>query len=79
MKSFYLTASIICTVLILILAFENIGSQCTGLNFFFYTIGKNPTLVILGIAVIGIVTGAFYHAFISRVLYSSPEEQEQQF
>jgi uncharacterized integral membrane protein len=79
MKAFYLTASIIFTVLILILAFENIGSQCTGLNFFFYTIGSNPTLVILGIAVIGIFTGAFYHAFLSRVLSSTPEDDEQQF
>lgn len=79
MKAFYLTASIIFTVLILILAFENIGAQCSGLNFFFYSIGQSPTIVILGIAVIGIITGAFYHAFLSRILSSTPEDDEQQF
>ena len=79
MKAFYLTASIVFTVLILILAFENIGAQCSSLNFFFYAIGQGPTMVILGIAVIGIITGAFYHAFLSRVLSSTPEDDEQQF
>lgn len=79
MKVFYLTASIVFTVLILILSFENIGASCTALNFFFYEIDKNPTLVIMGIAVLGIITGAFYHAFISRVLSTSPDEEEQNF
>lgn len=79
MKVLYLTASIIMTVLILILSFENIGAQCTSLNFFFYSIAQGPTIVILGIAVIGIITGACYHAFISRVLSSTPEDDEQQF
>lgn len=79
MKAFYLTASIIMTVLILILSFENIGSQCSGLNFFFYTIEQNPTMLILGIALIGIITGACYHAFISKILSSTPEEDEQSF
>lgn len=79
MKAFYLTASIIFTVLILILSFENISASCTALKFFFYDIDKSPTLVIMGIAVIGIITGAFYHAFISKVLSSSPEEEDQEF
>lgn len=79
MKAFYLTGSVIFTVLILILSFENIGASCNALNFFFYEIDKSPTLIIMGIAVIGIITGAFYHAFISKVLSSSPEEEDQEF
>lgn len=79
MKLFYLTGSVIFTVLILILAFENIAASCTALNFFFYEVDKNPTVVIMGIAVIGVITGAFYHAFISKVLATSPEEEDQEF
>ena len=77
MKALYLVGSIIFTVLILILAFENIGAQCSGLNFFFTSIQKNPTIITLGVAVIGIFTGAFYHAFIARVLASNDDEEEQ--
>ena len=76
MKALYLTLSIIFTTLILILAFENISAQCSNMNFFFISVQQNPTMVILGIAVIGIFTGASYNAFISRVLASSDEEEE---
>lgn len=79
MKLFYLTASIIFTVLILILSFENIGASCSELNFFFYSIENSPTLIIMGIAVIGVVTGAFYHAFLTKVMSSTPEEEDQEF
>lgn len=76
MKAFYLTASIIFTVLILVLAFGNIGAQCSNLVFFFYPIKQNPTIVVLGMAVIGIITGALYHGFITRVL-AAPESEEE--
>lgn len=76
MKAFYLTGSIIFTVLILILAFENIGAQITGLNFLFYPVDMNPTIVILGISVLGIITGVLYHSFLSRVLGTDEEEEE---
>jgi len=79
MKLFYLTGSVILTVLILVLAFENIAATCTALKFFFYEVDKNPTVVIMGIAVIGVITGAFYHAFISKVLSTSPEEEDEKF
>lgn len=79
MKAIYLTLSIIFTVLVLILAFENIGAQCSMLKFFFYDINQNPTLVIMSVAVIGIITGALYHAFVSRVLATSEEEEDQKF
>lgn len=76
MKAFYLTGSIIFTVLILILAFENIGASFSGLNFLFYPMDTSPTIVILGVAVLGIITGVLYHSFLSRVLGSSEEEEE---
>lgn len=79
MKLLYLTASIIFTVLILILAFENISAQCNSLNFFFYTVDQNPTIVIFGISIIGILTGVFYHAFISKLLAPGDPDEEQTF
>lgn len=79
MKAFYLTASIIFTVLILILAFGNIGAQCSNTVFFFYTVDQNPTIIFLGLAILGIITGAFYHAFISNVLETPEDEKDEDF
>lgn len=76
MKAFYLTASIIFTVLILILAFGNIGAQCSNLVFFFYPVKQNPTIIVLTMAVIGIITGALYHAFMIRV-FAGPENEDE--
>lgn len=75
MKIFYLTGSIILTVLLLILSFENIGSQCSGLLFFFTTVESGPTITLMGMAVLGIITGAFYHAFIGKIT-AAPEDDD---
>ena len=79
MKALYLTASIIFTVLILVLAFENIGAQCSNMMFFFYNVRSNPTIVTLGIAILGIITGAFYHAFLGKVFGSSEDDEDADF
>ena len=76
MKALYLTASVILTGLILIIAFGNINAQCNQLHFLFYPVNANPTIVVIAMAVIGMLTGAFYHAFVNRVLESSDEEDE---
>ncbi|MBI2634614.1 hypothetical protein HYW82_03030 [Candidatus Peregrinibacteria bacterium] len=77
MKAFYLTGSVILTVLILILGFGNVSASCSQLVFFFFPIDQNPTIVFLSIAVLGIITGAFYHAFFLRVMESRDEEENQ--
>lgn len=77
MKAFYLTMSIVLTVVILLIAFGNIGAQCSQLKFFFSDIRWNPTVLFLFIAVLGIITGAFYHAFLAR-FFATPEEEEDQ-
>ena len=79
MKVFYLTGSIIFTVLILILAFGNIGSQCNQVYLFFYSVDSSPTMVFLALAVLGIITGAFYHGFFSRLLAASEDEENENF
>lgn len=75
MKAIYLVVSLILTILILIIGFQNVDAQFSNTNFLFYPLKQNPTVIILGVAVIGMITGAFYHAFIGRVL-STPEEEE---
>ncbi len=79
MKAFYLVSSVVFTVLILILAFENIDAQCGELKFFFYPIEHGPTIVFLGISVIGIITGVLYHALLSRLLATTEEEEDEKF
>ena len=77
MKIFYLAGSIIFTVLILLIAFGNVGAQCQLLNFLGMSISKtSPILIILTVSIIGIVTGAMYHAFIVRVLDTGDDESD---
>lgn len=75
MKAFYLISSIIFTVFLGVVAYFNINSSLTKLNLVFTEINASPAVVILVIAVIGIFTGAFYHAFLSRTL-DNPETFE---
>ncbi len=79
MKALYLTLSIIFTTLILILAFGNIGAICNNVNFLFFPVRMNTTSLSLIVAVLGMITGACYHAFIVRVLATSDEEDEADF
>lgn len=79
MKAFYLIGSIILTVTILIIAFGNIQSDCTNLILFFHEVDQSPTIIILAVSVLGIMTGAMYHAFVARVLANPENEEEQNF
>lgn len=78
MKLFSLVVSIILTVLILILAFENIQASCSGLNFLFWEISDDtsPTLLVLGTTLFGILTGAFYGAFFRSMMSGNEDEEE---
>ena len=79
MKAFYLIGSIILTVVILIISFGNIQSECTSLVLFFHEVDQSPTIIILAVSVLGMITGAMYHAFVSRVLSTPESEDEQSF
>ena len=79
MKALYLAGSIIFSALILVLAFENFSAQCSNMNFFFYSVQSNPTIVILAVALTGMITGALYHAFIGQVLGKTSDEEEEDF
>ena len=79
MKGLYLALSIVFTVIVLVLSFENISAQCSNLNLLFFPIRSNPTIVLLGTAVVGVITGMFYHAFLAKVFETSPEDEDEQF
>lgn len=77
MKAFYLVGSIIFTVIILIVAFQNFGTSFSGFTVFFTEIDANGTLIIFGVAILGIFAGGFYYGFLSSLLKSNEEDTEQ--
>lgn len=77
MKAFFLVGSIIFTVLILIVAFQNFGSTFNGFTVFFSEIDTNGTIVVFGISLLGIFAGGFYFGFLNSLLRSSQEDEEQ--
>lgn len=77
MKAFFLIGSIIFTVLILIVAFQNFGSTFSGFTVFFSEIDTNGTIVVFGISLLGIFAGGFYFGFLNSLLRSSQEDEEQ--
>ena len=80
MKIFYLAGSIIFTVLILLIAFGNVSAMCNYINFLSIPIkNTSPVLVILTVAIIGMICGAMYHAFIVRVLDSGDDDESDEF
>lgn len=75
MKYVYLALAIIFTVVLLVLGFGNINAQFSNVYIFFYRSNMNPTLTILGVAILGMITGAFYQAFIAKLMESGDEEE----
>jgi len=77
MKVFFLVGSIIFTVLILIVGFQNFSSTFNGFTVFFTSVQANGTLVVFGIALLGIFAGGFYFGFLNSLLKSSAVDEEQ--
>ncbi len=77
MKAFFLIGSIIFTVIILIVAFQNFGSTFQGFTIFFTGIETNGTIIVFGIALLGIFAGGFYFGFLNSLLKSSQDDEEQ--
>ena len=78
MKGFFLTGSIIFTVLILIIGFENIGGSCMGFMFLFYGLpqGTSPFFIVLGISILGGLTGIFYTGLVMNLINSGKDEEQ---
>lgn len=80
MKYFYLSGSIVLTVVILILAFGNISASCQQL-FFFYTAVNNQipvTFLVFAVAVLGIFTGFFYGAYLRAIVDESRDSEDEE-
>ena len=77
MKLFYLVGSVIFTVLILIIAFQNYGANFGSFALFFSEIDTSPTIVIFGIALLGIFAGGFYFGFLNSLFKGNTEEEEE--
>jgi len=77
MKTFYLIGSILFSVIILIIGFQNFGLTLSGFTIFFSEVDTNGTLMIFGIALLGVLAGAFYSGFIAALLRAAHEDEEQ--
>jgi len=75
MRAFFLTGSIIFTVLILIIAFQNLGASLQNFGVLFAGI-DSAFFMVIGIATLGIITGIFYTGLVTSLLRSGKEEEE---
>lgn len=77
MRGFYISGAIFLTVLILIIAFENIGGACQGFLFLFTSLDQStsPFFIVMGIAILGGITGVFYTGLLMSLLKSGQDEE----
>ena len=75
MKAFFIAGSIVFTVLILILAFENMAANCTGFLFLFAPI-SSMFLGALALCMIGVFAGIFYAGLAIKIIQSRTQDEE---
>lgn len=73
MKAFFITGAVIFTVLILIVAFENIATPVSNFLFVFLPVG-NFFFIVMGVAGLGVGAGIFYAGLVSTLLRNKEEE-----
>jgi hypothetical protein len=75
MKGFYFAVSIFFSVLILIIAFENINALLQKWLFFFGTFGQyDGFFMVLGFSFMGAIIGVFTTLFLSQIQKTDDEE-----
>jgi hypothetical protein len=76
LRTFFLSGSIVLLIIVLIVAFQNIQAQCNFITIFFFSIESNtsPTIMILVVSLIGIITGGFLMGLIMSFLAKDEEE-----
>lgn len=75
MKAFFLVGSVLLTVVILIVGFQNLGINIAGFSVFFTEMDANGTIVVFGVALLGVFAGAFYYGFLNSLLKSDEDEE----
>lgn len=81
LKNFFLTGSLVLTIIVLIVAFQNIQASCNFVTFFFYAVDLtlSPTIMIFVIALLGIMTGVFYMGYLMSMFSTSEDEDDEDF
>jgi hypothetical protein len=75
MKAFFLTGSILLTALILIIAFENLAATAQGFMMLFTGVDSG-FFIVLGLSLVGIVTGVFYTGLVMNLIGGKSEDEE---
>jgi uncharacterized integral membrane protein len=78
MKIFFLIGSVFFTVLILIIAFQNIQAVCSQVTIFFSPVNTSPTVLFFGVSLLGIFAGGFYFGFITSLMRGVDDEEEME-
>lgn len=79
LRIFFLSGSIVLSIIILIIAFQNIQAQCNFVTFFFFPVSQatSPTVLAFAMALIGILTGIFYMGFIMTFISGDGEDEDE--
>jgi hypothetical protein len=75
MKAFFLTGSIVLSSLILVLAFENIGTSVQGFQILF-TAMDSGFFIVFSLSLLGIITGVFLTGLVLALIKGKPEDEE---
>lgn len=80
LKYLYLVGALVTTVIIFIIAFENIQAICVDMVIFFTSVSTSttPTMLIFWIAALGILCGFFYHGLIHSLFTKKEDEDEDE-
>lgn len=76
MKNFFQFGSILFTVVILIIGFQNIANTFDGFTVFFFPIDIGGTLTVFGLTMLGMFAGAFYYGLILALIKNKQEDED---
>ena len=75
MKGFYLAGSVFLTIIMLILAFENINSMLSHFYFLFLPLGPaDGFFLVAGLESLGVLIGVFLTIFVTGLLKKGEDE-----
>jgi len=79
LRTFFLSGSIVFTIIILVIAFQNIQAQCNFVTFFFYAANSttSPTFLVFAVSVVGILAGMLYMGLIMSFLSRGEDDDEE--
>ncbi|MDP4008245.1 MAG: hypothetical protein Q8P68_03580 [Candidatus Peregrinibacteria bacterium] len=81
LKYLYLVGALITTVIIFVIAFENIQALCVDMVIFFTPVSSSttPTILIFWVSAFGILCGFFYHGLIHSMFEKKDDDEEDDY